>query len=107
MAKGVSPPRPSPDPDLEIATILCAAAHKARELGTSGSVGGGRLGFSSGPAPIPNLKRHWKELTLFLRVPGVPLDSNAVERALKKAILHRKASLFYKTANGAGWETCT
>jgi hypothetical protein len=29
------------------------------------------------------------------------VDNNLVERALKKAILHRKNSLFYKTENGA------
>ena len=29
-----------------------------------------------------------------------PLDNNLVERALKKAILHRKNSLFYKTRKG-------
>jgi transposase len=29
------------------------------------------------------------------------LDSNIVERALKKAILNRKNALFYKTRNGA------
>jgi hypothetical protein len=29
------------------------------------------------------------------------LDNNVVERALKKAILHRKNALFYKTMNGA------
>jgi transposase len=46
------------------------------------------------------LKR-WDRLTLFLRQAGAPLDSNLVERALKKAILHRKNSLFYKTTNGA------
>ena len=34
------------------------------------------------------LKR-WDRLTLFLREPSAPLDSNLVERALKKAILHR------------------
>jgi transposase len=45
--------------------------------------------------------RHWHPLTLFLRQPGAPLDSNIVERALKKAILHRKNSQFYKTKNGA------
>jgi transposase len=38
---------------------------------------------------------------LFLREPGAPLDNNLCERALKKAILHRKNSLFYKTMNGA------
>ncbi len=44
---------------------------------------------------------HWEPLTLFLREAGAPLDSNLVERALKKCILHRKNSLFYKTTNGA------
>jgi transposase len=44
---------------------------------------------------------HWKALTLFLRVPGAPLDNNVVERGLKKAILHRKNSMFFKTAHGA------
>lgn len=50
---------------------------------------------------IRYMRKHWQKLTLFLRVPGAPLDSNAVERALKKAILHRKNSYFYKTQNGA------
>jgi hypothetical protein len=45
--------------------------------------------------------RHWEKLTLFLRQAGAPLDNNVCERALKKAILHRKNALFYKTANGA------
>jgi transposase len=45
--------------------------------------------------------KHWTPLTLFLRQAGAPLDSNIVERALKKCILHRKNSLFYKTENGA------
>jgi hypothetical protein len=46
------------------------------------------------------LKR-WDRLTLFLQQAGAPLDSNIVKRSLKKAILHRKNSLFYKTENGA------
>jgi transposase len=50
---------------------------------------------------ISYLLRHWTKLTLFLRQQGVPLDNNVVERALKKAILHRKNALFYKTMNGA------
>lgn len=45
--------------------------------------------------------KHWNELTLFLRQAGAPLDNNLCERALKKAILHRKNALFYKTRNGA------
>ena len=47
------------------------------------------------------LLKHWERLTLFLRQSGAPLDNNITERALKKAILHRKNSLFYKTENGA------
>jgi len=44
---------------------------------------------------------YWDKLTLFLRQAGAPLDNNICERALKKAILHRKNSYCYKTANGA------
>jgi transposase len=47
------------------------------------------------------MRKHWAKLTLFLREPGAPLDNNICERALKKAILHRKNSLFYRTENGA------
>jgi transposase len=45
--------------------------------------------------------KHWDRLTLFLQQAGAPLDNNICERALKKAIRHRKNSLFYKTENGA------
>jgi transposase len=50
---------------------------------------------------ISYMLRHWEKLTLFLRQAGAPLDNNVCERALKKAILHRKNALFYKTQNGA------
>jgi hypothetical protein len=50
---------------------------------------------------IAYMQKHWDKLTLFLREPGAPLDNNVCERALKKAILHRKNALFYKTRNGA------
>jgi transposase len=50
---------------------------------------------------ISYMLKHWEKLTLFLHVPGAPLDNNICERALKKAILHRKNALFYKTTNGA------
>jgi transposase len=50
---------------------------------------------------IRYMLRHWEPLTLFLRQAGAPLDNNLCERALKKAILHRKNALFYKTQNGA------
>ena len=50
---------------------------------------------------ITYMLKRWEKLTLFLRQPGAPLDNNICERALKKAILHRKNALFYKTSNGA------
>lgn len=50
---------------------------------------------------IKYMQNHWDALTLFLHVPGAPLDNNICERALKKAILNRKNALFYKTERGA------
>ena len=50
---------------------------------------------------IAYMIKYWNELTLFLRQAGAPLDNNICERILKKAILHRKNALFYKTRNGA------
>lgn len=50
---------------------------------------------------IQYMDTHWKKLTLFLRVPAAPIDNSICERILKKAILHRKNSLFFKTMNGA------
>ena len=47
------------------------------------------------------LLKRWARLTLFLRVPGAPLDNNICERALKMAIRHRNNSLFYRTEYGA------
>ena len=52
-------------------------------------------------AALKYMRKHWPKLTLFLREPGVPLDNNVCERALKKALLHRKNSLFYRSENGA------
>lgn len=45
--------------------------------------------------------KHWKGLTLFLRKAGAPVDNNIVERVLKKAIIHRKNSLSYRSVRGA------
>jgi transposase len=52
-------------------------------------------------AAIAYLLKHWEKLTLFLREPGAPLDNNLCEQVLKRAILHRKNALFYKTLHGA------
>jgi transposase len=50
---------------------------------------------------IQFMQRHWHKLTQFLRVVGAPLDNTIVERALKRAILHRKNSMFFRTERGA------
>jgi hypothetical protein len=50
---------------------------------------------------IQYMQKRWSELTLFLRVADAPLSNNIAERALKKAILHRKNALFFQTLNGA------
>jgi len=50
---------------------------------------------------VTYLRRHWKGLTAFLRQTGAPLDNNICEQALKRAVLHRKNALFYKTLHGA------
>jgi transposase len=47
------------------------------------------------------LQRHWPGLTQFLSQQHASLDSNAVERALKRVVLHRKNALFFRTEHGA------
>ena len=55
---------------------------------------------------INYMLKRWDELTLFLRKSGAPLDNNICERALKRIIIHRKNSLFYKTRTGASVGDC-
>jgi transposase len=50
---------------------------------------------------ISYMLKHWEPLTLFLRVPNAPLDNNLCEQVLKRAVLNRKNSLFYKSEHGA------
>jgi hypothetical protein len=50
---------------------------------------------------ISYMRKRWDKLTLFLREPGAPLDNNACEQILKRAVRHRRNSLFYKTERGA------
>jgi transposase len=60
------------------------------------------------------LQRHGEGLTPFLRLGNAPLDTHAVERALKRVVLHRKNALFFRTEQGSavgdllmsGIETC-
>lgn len=47
------------------------------------------------------MQTHWDGLTRFLSEQDAPLDNNVVERVLKRAVLVRKNSLFYRTEHGA------
>ncbi len=47
------------------------------------------------------MRKRWDALTLFLRQSGAPLTNNLVERFLKRAIVHRKNSLFFRSLEGA------
>jgi hypothetical protein len=44
---------------------------------------------------------HYDGLTQFCRAAKAPIDNNLAERILKRAVLNRKNSLFYKTEHGA------
>ena len=50
---------------------------------------------------IAYLQKHWEQLTLFLRMPGVPIDNNDTERILKQSVLNRKNAYFYRNETGA------
>lgn len=50
---------------------------------------------------INYLNEHWEGLTLFLRLPDVPISNNADERLMKRAVLNRKNAYFFKTEAGA------
>ena len=50
---------------------------------------------------IAYFNNHFEQLTLFLRLPGVPLTNNDTERLLKRAVLNRKNAYFYKNETGA------
>jgi len=50
---------------------------------------------------ISYMLNHWRQLTLFLWWPGVPLSSCLVEQAIKVLVLARKNFLFYRTEHGA------
>lgn len=44
---------------------------------------------------------HWNGLTAFLRIEGASLSNAEVERLIKRCVLRRRASKFYKTEVGA------
>ncbi|OIQ65616.1 transposase IS66 family protein [mine drainage metagenome] len=72
------------------------------EIWLRDQIEGGKVEPNSGLGQaITYMRKHWGPLTLFLREPGAPLDNNACEAVVKRAIMHRKNSLFYRSATGA------
>ena len=55
---------------------------------------------------INYMLKRWATFTVFLRVPGAPLENNTAERMLKAAIRHRRNSLFYRSSRGARIGDC-
>ena len=45
---------------------------------------------------IQYLNNHWEGLTLFLRMPGVPISNNDDERLIKRSVLTVKMPTFLK-----------
>lgn len=50
---------------------------------------------------INYLKNYWEGMTLFLRLPGIPISNNEDERLIKRSVLNRKNAYFYKNQVGA------
>ena len=71
-------------------------AHAERQLEEHLAEPNGELGKA-----YQYLLNHQPGLTLFLEMPGCPLDSNEVERALKVAIRNRTNAYFFKSQHGA------
>lgn len=69
----------------------CDALIKQKEVEPNSSMG----------KAIAYLNNHWEELTLFLRLPGVPIDNNATERLIKQSVRNRKNAYFYRNETGA------
>lgn len=46
-------------------------------------------------------QNHWDSLVQFLKTPGAPIDNSICEQVIKRFVLFRKSSLFYKTHAGA------
>lgn len=79
------------EPVMREMNEYCESLLKKREVEPNSSLG----------KAIAYFKNHWEGITLFLRVPGVPLTNNDTERLLKRAVLNRKNAYFYRNERGA------
>ena len=78
-------------PAMQQMKSYCDALLEQKEVEPNSSMG----------KAIAYLNNHWEELTLFLRMPGVPIDNNATERLIKQSVRNRKNAYFYRNETGA------
>jgi len=78
-------------PVMEKIKNYCDTLIKEKEVEPNSSMG----------KAIAYLNNHWDELTLFLRMPGVPLHNNSSEQLIKRSVLNRKNAYFYRNETGA------
>ncbi len=78
-------------PAMEQIKSYCDVLIKQKEVEPNSSMG----------KAINYFNNHWEELTLFLRMPGVPIDNNATERLIKQSVRNRKNAYFYRNETGA------
>ena len=95
--RGLDPPqrlayhRAHSGPAMEALRAWCEASLEDGSVEANGTLGQA-MGY---------VLRHYEALTLFLRVPGAPIDNNEAERLLKLVVRSRKNSGFFKSGVGA------
>jgi transposase len=78
-------------PVMEEMKSYCQSLLEKRQVEPNSSLG----------KAIRYLCNHWEGLTLFLRIPNVPISNNDDERLMKRAVLNRKNAYFFKSEQGA------
>lgn len=92
----------SPEERLWMHQLVSAPVMKQLRVWMTTELEEKRIEPNSGMGQAFNyMLERWDKMTVFLRIPGAPIDNNAAERILKLAIVHRKNSLFYRSERGA------
>ena len=95
--RGLDPPQRLPwhrahsGPTMEALRAWCEGSLEDGSVEANGTLGQA-MGY---------VLRHFDALTLFLRVPGAPIDNNEAERLLKLVVRSRRNSGFFKSGVGA------
>ena len=97
--------RPDFTPERYRSRILRIDA-RLQKLATWKDAGGARL-YADGDAQrlSKRLRRHWDHLFTFLDKPQVPFDNNLAERAIRPAVILRKAGQSNRSEQGAATQS--